>query len=91
MPASASSPHPYKKGPCIQMDKADHAKTASHDNKANSAVYRATQEALMKSGGKPGFLAAFMMDVDDIESKFPGKYTSAMVQAMAYAKCMGYM
>jgi hypothetical protein len=32
-----------------------------------------------------------MMDVVDIETKFPGKYTAAIAQAMAYAKCMGFM
>jgi hypothetical protein len=91
MPAAATSPHPYAKGPGIQMDKADHAQTASHDRKPGADAYRAAQSTLIKSGGKSGFMSAFLMDASDIESKFPGKYSAAILQAMAYAKCVGYM
>jgi hypothetical protein len=41
--------------------------------------------------GKAGYRKAMMMDVADIESKFPGKYTSAIAQMLAWAKCMGYI
>ena len=76
--------------PAFQMDKEDHAQTASHDHKPGAAAYRQAQTALIQSG-KTGVLAAMMMDFKDIESKFPGKYTSAMSQMMAWAKCMGYI
>jgi hypothetical protein len=54
MPAASASPKAYSQGPVIQMDKADHAMTASHDNKAGSAAYRAAQKTLA-SKGKAGF------------------------------------
>jgi hypothetical protein len=90
MPSNKASPHAYSDGPTIQMDTADHKQTASHDNKPQAAAYRAAQE-LLASQGKSGFTKAFFMDVIDIETKFPGKYTAAIAQAAAYAKCMGYM
>jgi hypothetical protein len=90
MPADSVSTVGTSGGPAIQMDKADHAQTASHDNKPGSAAHRSTQAGLMGQG-KAGFLSAMMMDVQDVESKFPGKYTSAIAQMMAYARCMGHI
>ena len=90
IPADSVNELGKAEGPAIQMDKSDHAQTASHDNKLGADAYRKTQGMLAKQG-KAGFLTAMMMDVDDVESKFPGKYTSAIAQMMAYAKCMGFI
>ncbi|MFI8616860.1 hypothetical protein ACIGHN_15265 [Acidovorax sp. NPDC077693] len=76
--------------PTIQMDLEDHKNTASYDNKPGAAQYRDTQARLMMSG-KAGFASALAMDIQDVKSKFPGKYTSAIAQMMAWSKCMGYI
>jgi hypothetical protein len=76
--------------PTIQMDKDDHKQTASYDNKPGASAYRATQKALIKTG-KTGYFEAMMMDVADVELKFPGKYEAAIAQMMAWARCMGYI
>ena len=76
--------------PAIQMDKADHHKTASWGSSASAKAYRDTQAALMRSG-KSGFIQAVMMDVVDIRSQFGDKYDAAIAQYLAWAKCKGYM
>jgi hypothetical protein len=90
MPADAASPKGTSEGVAIQMDKGDHAQTASYDNKAGSAAYRATQKQLAASG-KAGYAAAMAMDVADIRSKFGDKYDGAIAQGLLYAKCMGFI
>jgi hypothetical protein len=90
MLANSVSTEEASGSPAIQLDKADRAQTASHDNKPGSAAHRSTQAGLMGQG-KAGFLSAMMMDVQDAESKFPGKYTSAIAQMMAYARCVGHI
>lgn len=76
--------------PSIQMDKVDHEKTASWGSSKMSEAYRGTQSKLIKQG-KAGYLAAMLMDVADVRSKFGDKYDGAIAQMMAWAKCMGYI
>jgi hypothetical protein len=72
------------------MDKVDHEKTASWGSSKMSEAYRDTQSKLIKQG-KAGYLAAMLMDVADVRSKFGDKYDGAIAQMMAWAKCMGYI
>jgi hypothetical protein len=83
MPADAASPLATKDGPCITMDKEDHKKTASFDNKPGSQEYRDAQKDLIKQGK---FKEAMQMDVDDVKKKFPGKYDKSIGDALKYAE-----
>jgi hypothetical protein len=76
--------------PAIQMDKADHHKTASWGSGQSANAYRNTQAALIRSG-KSGFMQAIMMDIVDIRSKFGDKYDAAIAQYLTWAKCKGYI
>ncbi|MCX7112869.1 MAG: hypothetical protein NTX45_22675 [Proteobacteria bacterium] len=76
--------------PSIQMDKADHQKTASWGNTPSAKAYRNSQASLLKNG-KMGFMAAIAMDITDIRSKFGNKYDGAIAQMLAWAKCKKYM
>jgi hypothetical protein len=59
------------------MDKADHRKTASWGTSRGAKDYRAKQKALIDDGKMDD---AIQMDIDDITSKFPGKYDDAILQ-----------
>ena len=84
MPPNAVSPLPKDMGPAIQMDTKDHYATPSFGQKVFSPF--------MKSQGnlanKGQFMTAFAVDAAAVEEKYPGKYTSAIAQALAYAKCL---
>ncbi|AUC53404.1 hypothetical protein CDO87_09440 [Sagittula sp. P11] len=85
-PAKAVSPLPHAIGPALQMDTADHMMTASHPASGGDYLgYQAAQASLIASGN---FMGAVMMDVADIQSKFPGKYDVALAQMVAYAECL---
>jgi hypothetical protein len=62
-------------GPAIQMEKADHAETASNGKKVGSDMFRARQKKLVDAGQ---FGAAIQLDIDDIRSKFKDKYDGAI-------------
>jgi hypothetical protein len=83
--AAAGGGSPLNK-PAIQMDVADHRRTASWGNNPVAAAFRSRQKALM-SRGKKGMLLAMVMDFSDIKSKFGSKYDSAIAQMMTWAKC----
>jgi hypothetical protein len=61
------------------MDPADHMKTASWGSSRSAKAYRAKQADLIEQGK---YDEAFLMDVDDIQSKFGDKYDDAILEAM---------
>jgi RHS repeat-associated protein len=81
MPAKQASPLKESEGPAIQMEPADHRRTASYGGGPDSPqqAYRDIQQALLDQGR---FDEAFLMDVEDIQSKFGSKYDDAIVQAI---------
>jgi RHS repeat-associated protein len=80
MPAKQASPLPHGEGPAIQMDPADHRRTASYGGGPGSPqqAYRDRQKALIDDGR---FEEAFEMDVNDLRSKFGNKYDEAIEEA----------
>lgn len=80
----ASYLHPMA-GPAIQMDPADHRRTASYGSGTAARAYRARQQQLVNSGQ---FQAAVAMDVADLTAKFGTKYAGAIAQMEAYATCL---
>lgn len=83
-PARAASYLHPEVGPAIQMDPADHARTASN-RMAGRAAYIAAQRQAVNSGN---FLSAQAMDITDIRAKFGDKYDSAIAQMEAYSLCL---
>jgi RHS repeat-associated protein len=81
MPAKQVSPLDIDDGPAIQMDPADHRRTASYGGRAGSPqqAYRDAQRALIDEGR---FDDAFLMDVEDIRGKFGNKYDGAILEAI---------
>lgn len=81
MPSKQASPLSEAEGPAIRMSPEDHRKTASYGGRSNSPqqTYRDKQLSFIKEGK---FDDAFLMDVDDIQSKFGHKYDDAILQAM---------
>ena len=77
MPADSISPVKRSQGPAIQMDKADHAKTASSRRSYAAQSYRREQKDLIDQGR---FDDAIQMDIDDVTSKFPGRYDDAILE-----------
>lgn len=82
-PADSSSIVAKYDGPAIVMDKADHEKTASWGNSKEARAYRQKQKDLINEGR---IMDAIQMDIDDIKSKFGGKYDEAIKQMLAYAE-----
>jgi hypothetical protein len=74
MPADSVSPLLRSDGPAIQMERPDHYQTASWGRSAEASTYRAQQQALINGGQ---FDDAIQMDINDVTSKFPGKYDDA--------------
>ena len=74
--------------PSIQLDVTDHYATASWGSKGKQ--YSKIQEKLIQ-GGKAGYRAAMVMDIEDIRSKFGDKYDAAIAQMLAWAKCKEYI
>jgi len=79
MPADSASPLSKSNGPAIQMEPVDHRRTASYGGGTNATNYRARQQELIDQGN---FDDAFLMDVEDIQSKFGPKYDQAILDAM---------
>ena len=81
MPSKSSSPLEPDDGPAIQMDTADHRRTKSYGGGPNSKnqQYRNQKKELIDEGK---FDDAFLMDVDDIRSKFGYKYDGAILEAI---------
>jgi filamentous hemagglutinin len=61
------------------MDVEDHRQTASWGRSANAIIYRAIQKRLIKQGR---FMDAVQMDIEDIRSKFGGKYDDAIEEML---------
>lgn len=74
-------------GPAIKMDPTDHKLTASYGNSREAKAYRAQQEKFLKEG-KLNEAMDMDMDIDDIRSKFGGKYDSAIKEMQDYAKTL---
>ncbi len=81
IPADGASHLKKKDGPAIQMEQADHRKTASHGMQPGSKAYIEKQRQLIKEGK---FKEAQQMDIDDIRSKFGNKYDDAIEQMQKY-------
>lgn len=81
MPSKQSSPLDIDEGPAIQMEPADHRRTASYGGRAGSPqqAYRDKQKGFIQKGR---FDDAFEMDIDDIQDKFGDKYDQAILEAM---------
>ena len=73
-------------GGAITIEIEDHKLTASFNNKPGSSDYRKLQEELVKQGK---FGEALQMDIDDITTKFPGKYDDAIKQLKEWYKSIG--
>ena len=63
--------------PAIQMDTADHLRTASWGSSRAAQQWRSRQAAYLARGDVD---TAVRMDYDDVNAKFPGKYTNAINQ-----------
>jgi len=87
MPADAASSLSKNQGPAIQMDIADHKKTASWGSSREARAYRAEQAERIKAGD---FAGAQRMDIQDIRSKFGAKYDAAIKQMIEYTKKLGF-
>lgn len=81
MPSKQASPLAEADGPAIRMSPADHRRTASYGGGPDSPqqAYRDKQRQLISEGR---FDDAFLMDVDDIQSKFGNKYDDAILEAI---------
>ena len=63
--------------PAIQMERADHKLTASYGRTGAAKAHQQRQKKLISEGR---FDDAIQMDIDDVASKFPGKYDEAILQ-----------
>lgn len=81
MPAKSSSFLDELDGPAIKMDKFDHQQTASWGNSIEAREYRKMQQELVENGN---FRKAIELDIEDITSKFPGKYDGAIKEMLEY-------
>ncbi|WP_433729783.1 DNRLRE domain-containing protein [Actinoplanes sp. CA-051413] len=79
MPPNSINGMPKTAGPAIQMDLADHIKTASWGSFNSAKAHRAAQRALLDKGDTAG---AVKMDIDDIRSKFGTKYDDAILEML---------
>ncbi|MBI1879533.1 MAG: hypothetical protein HYR94_15160, partial [Chloroflexi bacterium] len=77
MPADSVNPLSTNKGSVIEMDTSDHRATASWGNSRSAQIYRAIQEGLIGQGSLDD---AIQMDIDDVQSKFGGKYDEAILE-----------
>ncbi|WP_210318854.1 hypothetical protein, partial [Rhizobium paranaense] len=89
MPAKSKSPLNPNVGPAIQMEKSDHALTASYGGNVNGESY-APQTALLAEGQT---MQAIYLDVLDVKAVAkaigdPSKYDEAIAQMMVYARCL---
>lgn len=72
------------------MTEEDHAKTLSYGSSKKAEKHR-YQQSILILRGKKGYMAAMMMDIDDIRKNFGSKYDDAISEMMAWAKCMKYI
>lgn len=83
-PADSVSPLPWAVGPAVQMDEADHKRTASYGSSSSARAYQRDQKRLIDSGN---FLQAQAMDIADL-ARFSPKYDAAIAQMSAYTNCL---
>ena len=91
MPADSVSPLPRSKGPAIQMDPADHARTLSHGRSGLAGIdYRAELADLLADGKWRDAIAREIQDARSIaqNSGDPSKYNAAIKEMLAYYKCL---
>ena len=81
MPAKKSSKLSTNDGPAIRMDRSDHRQTANCGRSKSAQQYRAKQESLINQGR---FREAVNMDINDIRSKFGGKYDQGIKELLNY-------
>lgn len=86
IPANSVSPLSTYKGGAVQISPSDHKMTASYGSTKASKRFRAQQEQYIKNGD---FKSAFMMDVQDLRSKFGNKYDVAIEQTRRYYISLG--
>jgi hypothetical protein len=81
MPADSVSPLSTDMGPAIWMEIPHHRGTASHDatGRTKATAYRNFQKKLIQSGQ---FDRALKIDINDVNSKFPGLYDISIKQMM---------
>jgi len=93
MPADAATAIPRERGPAIQMDPLDHARTSSNGKMAGSAQYRAEIENMIQAGNFRGAMAKEIRDVRRVAEEVSGnrtKYNEAIREMLDYAKREGY-
>jgi len=88
MPAQDVSGLGEQKGPAIQMDPADHAKTMSNGNNQGSGEYREMIGDMIAGGDMRGAMATEIRDVRRVakEAGNPSKYNGAMREMMDYSR-----
>lgn len=89
IPPKSTSPHHPLDGPAISMDYSDH-RGLNSTGRASTHPDSVRQAALANSG-PAGFLAALMVEIDEIRGKHGNKYDAAIAWSMLYAACMGYI
>lgn len=75
MPQNASTPLTPYSGPAIRMDTADHRQVWSTGTSMQSQAWLQMQKSLVGSGRID---EAMMNDINDVTSRFPGKYNNAI-------------
>lgn len=83
MPANSVSPLSRGKGPCVIMEKEDHAKTASYGGGVEADEYRLKQQKLIENGN---FIGAEILDILDLFENFGSKYAKAILEKLEYDK-----
>lgn len=81
IPSDWSSPLERNDGPCIEMDRDDHRRTASCGKSIEAQEYREKQKELIAQGK---FREALQMDIDDIYEKFGNKYDDQIQEMLEY-------
>lgn len=81
MPANSASELSRWKGPCIVLEKEEHAQTRSHTTQKNSRTYRQKQKDLIEKGK---FFKAEEMDIIDIFRIAGVKYSKALLEKINY-------
>lgn len=81
MPSDWSSPLERNDGPCIEIDREDHRRTASCGKSIEAQEYREKQQELIAQGK---FREALQMDIDDIHEKFGDKYDDQIQEMLEY-------
>ncbi|TRW99418.1 hypothetical protein FNJ84_01715 [Paracoccus sp. M683] len=70
-------------GPAIQMDFPDHIATPGHGRAGPNYRNRIAGQLQQR-----GFMGVMLAEMGFIELMHPGKYTTAMAEAAAYATCL---